>query len=189
MPHSQLTNDPVAAADSTESAAVHRPGFLRSLTKSYISLMAWLSGAAAVFAALLLFSGVLSVCHMIVMRSVIGTNTIWQTEYTIYSITGAMLLGSPYVLLTGGHVAVTVVHEVVSDATRQVLQFFASLIGMAFCAALAFASWHHLIEAYSLGWGTGTVWNPPLWIAIAPITIGATLLTLQYVAELLPQED
>src|SRR5699024_5224158 len=156
-------------------AAVYRR---RNLVGNYISLMDWISGATAVFAALLLFSGVLSVCHMIVVRSILGGNTIWQTEYTIYSITGAMLLGSLYVLRCGGHVAVTVLFEVVSENVPRIMQFFSSLASLAFCAALASASWRHLIEVYILGWGTGTVWNPPLWLSILPFTIGATLLSL-----------
>lgn len=184
MPHSQSSSTPATAVPSG-AAALPR----RGLIDSYVGLMDWISSATAVFAALLLFSGVLAVCHMIVVRSILGGNTIWQTEYTIYSITGAMLLGSPYVLRCGGHVAVTVLFEVVSDKTRRIMQFFASLFSLAFCAALAFASWRHLIEAYSAGWTTGSVWNPPLWLAILPITIGATLLSMQYVAELLRRED
>lgn len=188
MPHSQLSNGSPTAV-SVEAAAFRRHGLGRKLINGYIRVMNWISGYAAVAAALLLFSGAVSICHMIVMRSILGANTIWQTEYATYSITGAMLLGSPYVLLCGGHVAVTVVLEVANETIRNIMQFCSSLVGLAFCAALAYASWHHLIEAYSRGWGTGTVWNPPLWLAIAPITIGATLLTLQYVAELLPKED
>ena len=188
MPHSQLSNTPATAVPS--GTAVYRPrGLGRNLIDGYIGLMDRISGATAAFAALLLLSGVVSVCHMIVVRSILGGHTIWQTEYTIYSITGAMLLGSPYVLRCGGHVAVTVLFEIVGDRTRKIMQFLASLAGLGFCAALAFASCRHLIEAYSLGWGTGTVWNPPLWVAIVPITLGATLLTLQYVAELLRGEN
>lgn len=182
MPHSQSNNGlsraaPKGAATSCLSCRV--------LIDIYINIMDRLAMVAAIVAALLLCSGVLSVCHMIVVRSMLGHSATWQTEYTTYSITGAMLLGSPYVLLTGGHIAVTVLLEVVNDAVRNVMQLLASLIGFAFCAALAYASWHHLIEAWQRGWGTGTVWDPPLWMAIAPIAVGATLLAMQYVAELL----
>jgi|SRR5699024_5619913 len=188
MPRSQLSNG-IAATARNEAVAGRRHGPGRKLINGYIRTMNWISGCAAVIAALLLLSGAVSICHMIVMRSILGANTIWQTEYATYSITGAMLLGSSYVLLCGGHVAVTVVLEIANTSVRRIMQLCASLVGLAFCAALAYASWHHLLEAYGRGWGTGSVWNPPLWLAIAPITLGATLLTLQYVAELLPKEN
>ncbi len=186
MQRSQSSNGPAPAASGEASDFRERRG---GLVGVYIAAMDRLSGVTAVFAGILLFSGVLSVCHMVFVRYVLNQSTVWQTEYTIYSITGAMLLGSPYVLLTGGHVAVTALLEVVGETPRRIMQFIASLIGLGFCTALAYASWHYVIEAYTLDWGTGTVWNPPLWLVVAPMTVGATLLSLQYIAELLRGED
>src|SRR5690625_2215599 len=81
------------------------------LRTGYIGLIDRLSKAAAVVAAALLVMGVLAVCHMIVVRSLLGHNTIWQTEFVVFTVTGAMLFGAPYVLLLGGHVAVTVLPD------------------------------------------------------------------------------
>jgi TRAP-type C4-dicarboxylate transport system permease small subunit len=149
----------------------------------------WLSGAVAVAAGALMIAGVLAICHMIFMRYVLGQSTIWQTEFTTASITGAMLLGAPYVLATGGHVAVTALPDAVGGWPRRLMQYAASLVGLAFCVALSYASWHYFIEAYSMGWATGTVWNPPLWPILLPLPIGASLLSLQYVAEILRPGD
>lgn len=186
MQHSQSSN---GSAPAASAEAADFPSRRHGLAGLYIAAMDRISEVVAVVAALLLLSGVLSVCHMVFVRFVLNESTVWQTEYTIYSITGAMLLGSPYVLLTGGHVAVTALLEVVSEKARRVMQFLASLIGLAFCVALAYASWHFTIESYTLGWGTGTVWDPPLWLVVSPMAVGATLLSLQYVAELLRGEN
>jgi TRAP-type C4-dicarboxylate transport system permease small subunit len=186
MPHSQSSNGSASAA-SVEAADLQPRR--RGIAGAYIAAMDWISCVTGVIAAILLFTGVLAVCHMVFVRFVLNESTVWQTEYAIYSITGAMLLGSPYVLLTGGHVAVTALLEVVSDGARRVMQFFASLVGFVFCVALAYASWHYTIEAYTLGWGTGTVWDPPLWLVVAPMAVGSTLLALQYIAELLRGEN
>ena len=43
---------------------------------------------------------------MVVMRYILNESTVWQTEFTTYSIVGATLIGSPYVLLRRGHVNV-----------------------------------------------------------------------------------
>ena len=143
----------------------------------------------AVLAAALLAIGTLTVCHMVFSRYMLGESTTWQTEFTTFTISAAMLLGAPYVLLTGGHVAVTVLPDALSGTPKKLMRLVASLCGLAFCLALTYGSWHYVMKAYSAGWTTGTVWNPPLWPAVLPMAIAATLLSLQYVAEILRGED
>lgn len=158
------------------------------LAGGYIRLMDRLSRATAYLAAALFIAGVVVVCQMVFVRYVLGLSTSWQTEFTVFSVTAAMLLGSPYVLMTGGHVAVTVLPDALSGLPRKLMRLAASLVGLAFCAALAYASWVYVAEAWHGGWTTGTVWNPPLWPAVLPMAVGTTLLTLQYVAEILRGE-
>lgn len=151
----------------------------------YVRLMDRLSMITAVIAGALLCLGVLTVCHMVFTRYILGESTVWQTEFTTYAISGAMLLGAPYVLLTGGHVAVTVLPDALSGTPRKVVNVLGALCGVAFCFALTYGSWIYVHEAWAAGWTTGTVWNPPLWPAIVPMAVGATLLSLQYIAEFL----
>lgn len=148
-----------------------------------------ISTAAAVFAGALLALGVLAVVQMVFVRYILGESTVWQTEFTTFAITAAMLLGAPYVLKSGGHVAVTVLPDALEGWPKRIMQMAASLVGLGFCLALTYGCWHYLIEAYTAGWDTGTVWNPPLWPAILPVTVGASLLSLQYIAEILRGES
>lgn len=157
----------------------------RRATGAYIRLMDMLSGSTAVLATALLLAGVLAVCHMIFMRYALGQSTVWQTEFAVFSITGAMLLGAPYVLMTGGHVAVTVLPDALGGWLKKTMLLLASLAGLSFCVALAYAAWLYVLEAWHGGWTTGSVWNPPLWPALLPMAIGISLLALQYVAEIL----
>lgn len=133
-------------------------------------------------------AGVLVICQMVFIRYVLGMSTSWQTEFTILSVTGAMLLGSPYVLMTGGHVAITILPDALGNTARKLMKLVAALFGLAFCTALAYASWVYVWEAWEGGWTTGTVWNPLLWPGLLPMAVGMTLLTLQYVAEILRGE-
>lgn len=162
---------------------------IRPLLATYIRLVDWLSQAAGLVAAVLLVSGVVTVCHMIFVRYVLGQSTVWQTEYTVYAVSGAMLLGAPYVLLTGGHVNVSLLPDALHGRARRLVQLAGALVGLAFCLALSYGAWHYVVEAYTLGWGTGTVWNPPRWLTVLPMALGASLLSLQYVAEILRGED
>src|SRR5205809_5105895 len=59
-------------------------------------------------AAGLIALGVLVVCHMVFVRYALGQNTIWQTDFTTYCLIAATFVGSPFVLLTRGHVNVDV---------------------------------------------------------------------------------
>ena len=60
-----------------------------------------------VAAALVAFA-VVVVCEMVFVRFVLNQSTIWQTDLITYCITAATFIGSPYVLLTRGHVNVNV---------------------------------------------------------------------------------
>lgn len=159
------------------------------LIRGYIQLMDSLSRTSAYLAAAMFVAGVLAICHMVFVRYALGMSTSWQTEFTIFSVTGAMLMGSAYVLMTGGHVAITLLPDLVGGITRKAMYWISSLFGFAFCGALAYGSWVYVAEAFHGQWTTGTVWNPILWPALLPVSVGATLLTLQYVAEMLRGEN
>lgn len=181
MPHS-----PRHSADgASHSSNQQQPSGWARLTDLYCRAMDRLSIWVAIIAALALLIGVLAVCHMIFTRYVIGESTTWQTEFATFSITAAMLLGSPWVLLSGGHVAVTVLPDALKGRLRHAMQLVASLAGLAFCVALAYGAWLYLLEAWHGSWTTGTVWNPPLWPALVPLALGTTLLVAQYLAIIL----
>ena len=144
-----------------------------------------LSRLCGAVAMILLLAAVLVVCQMIVVRYLLNASTIWQTEFVIYSLTAATFLGSPYVLLYRGHVAVDLVPNLAGPRIRFWLELTGGLISLAFCGVLAWAGWIYLHEALVGGWRTDTVWGPPLWIPLLPLPLGIGLLCLQYVSELI----
>ena len=44
-------------------------------------------------------------------------------------------------------------------------------------------------EAFTKYYSTGTVWDPPLWIPYSSMMIGAALMILQYIAEIIKLND
>ena len=44
-------------------------------------------------------------------------------------------------------------------------------------------------EALTKNYSTGTVWDPPLWIPYSSMMIGAILMILQYIAEIIKLVD
>lgn len=151
--------------------------------KCLVTGVAALSRAFGMLAAVCLALACLAVCQMVFMRYVLEASTIWQTEFVLYSIVAATLLGSPYVLLTQGHVNVDLASHYLSATPRRVLGVIASAMGIAFCIVLAVSGWRYFEEAWSEGWVTESVWAPPLWAVLLPLPLGVGLLTLQYLVE------
>ena len=143
-----------------------------------------LSRASGAVAALCLGSACVVVCQMVIARYVMGTSTIWQNEFVTFAVAGATLLGSPYVLLTRGHVNVDLLPHYLKPRARRWLALFASSLGWLACATLAWTGWTYFHEAWTFGWVTPSLWGPPLWIPLLALPVGLGLLTLQYTADI-----
>lgn len=152
---------------------------------AYVRIVSNLSKLGGLVAMILLAAAVVVVCQMIFMRYVLKASTVWQTEFVIYSLMAATFIGSPYVLMLKGHVGVDLLPNVLPPRPRFWLEFVAGLLGLVFCALLAWSGWTYFEEAWTGGWTTETVWALPLWIPLFPLPVGIGLLCLQYVAELI----
>lgn len=151
----------------------------------FILVVRRVSQACGIAAAGLLAAATVVVCQMVVMRYFLGASTVWQTEFVIYSIVASTFIGAPYVLLHKGHVNVDIVPLYVKHRTRVVLAMVGSLASLTFCLVVAWFSAGYLHEAWTGGWRTETVWALPLWIPLLSLPIGMSLLSLQYVADIL----
>src|SRR5438128_10742319 len=94
----------------------------------FIRAIGWLSRMLGYFAAGLIALGVLVVCHMVFVRYVLNHNTIWQTDFVTYSLVAATFIGSPFVLMTRGHVNVDVLPLYAGPRLRYWLAIFASAL-------------------------------------------------------------
>jgi TRAP-type C4-dicarboxylate transport system permease small subunit len=151
----------------------------------FILTVTRISQACGIIAAALIAGAVLVVCHMVFVRYVLNYNTIWQTDFTIYSLVAATFIGSPYVLLTRGHVNVDVLPHYLGPRPRFWLALASALMALAFClvmAVLTFQFWH---EAWTERWVSDTMWRARLWIPYSSMPIGLGLLSLQYVVDII----
>lgn len=144
-----------------------------------------ISQLCGIVAAGLIAAGVLVVCEMVFLRYVLNENTIWQTDFTTYSLVGATFIGSPYVLLTRGHVNVDVLPHYLGQTARFYLALVSILMSLAFCVimtVLTFNFWH---EAWTERWVSDTMWRARLWIPYSTMPIGLALVSLQFVVDLI----
>jgi TRAP-type C4-dicarboxylate transport system permease small subunit len=146
-----------------------------------VRLLSQLSG---VIAAGLIGVGVLVVCHMVFVRHVLNQNTIWQTDLTTYCLVAATFVGSPFVLMTRGHVNVDVLPHYLRPRARFWLALFAASISLAFSVVLAVLTFNFWKEAWDNRWVSDTMWRARLWIPYSSMPIGLGLLSLQYVADI-----
>ena len=135
-------------------------------------------------AAGLIAISVLVVCEMVFVRYVLNHNTIWQTDFVTWSLVAATFIGSPYLLLTRGHVNVDVLPQYLSGRKRWWLALFSILMSLAFCAVVTVLAAEFWLQAWEGRWVSESMWRARLWIPYAAMPIGLGILTLQYIADL-----
>jgi TRAP-type C4-dicarboxylate transport system permease small subunit len=151
---------------------------------AYIRIVTALSRFFGVVAALLIAAAIVVVMHMIFERGVLGVAVIWQTEFITYAIMAATFLGSPYVLLTRGHVNVDVIPIYLGHRARVVLAFAASAFAVAFCVVILWYSFEWWWDSFETGEVKNSIWAPKLWVPQLSLPVGFSLLIAQYVADL-----
>ena len=152
---------------------------------SFIRTVTFVSRVAGVTGALLIGFAVLVICDMVIERYVFNLTTIWQIDVVTYCVVGATFIGSPYVLMTRGHVHVDVLPLHVGPRVRYWLALVTGLIAFAFCIAIFVLCTAYWYEAFSERWLSNTVWRARLWIPLLSLPVGLGLLVLQYTADIL----
>ena len=153
--------------------------------QGYVRAMRAISQLCGFIAAGLIAAGVIVVCEMVILRYVFGESTIWRTDFTTYCLIGATFVGSPYVLMTRGHVNVDILPHYMGPKARRRLAFASSFVTIAFALVLAILTFNFWLEAWEQRWVSDTMWRARLWIPYSSMPIGLTLLTLQAIAELI----
>ena len=152
--------------------------------QGYVRAMRAISQLCGFIAAGMIAAGVIVVCEMVILRYVFGQSTIWQTDFTTYCLIAATFVGSPYVLMTRGHVNVDILPHYLGPKGRRWLAFTSSFVTIAFAATLAVLTFNFWMEAWDQKWVSDTMWRARLWIPYASMPIGLGLLTLQYAVDI-----
>lgn len=155
-------------------------GFVRAVDRLSIGL--------AVVASAFMAAATLIICWMVIWRMT-GHSTYWEIEMAVYLIVAAVLVGSPYCLMTKGHIGVDLVSHLLSPPNRKRLERVLAVMGIAVCLYLAWKGLELTLDSYAMNEGSGSSWNPPRWPFFAMMPLGLALTALQYVAEMLRPED
>ncbi|MBW8905984.1 MAG: TRAP transporter small permease [Betaproteobacteria bacterium] len=151
---------------------------------AYVRVVRRLSQLCGIVAATLIALGVLVVCEMVFVRYVLNQNTIWQTDFVTWSLVAATFVGSPYLLLSRGHVNVDVLPQYLGYRARWWLALASIMMSLAFAVVLAVLTSRLWLEAWEQRWVSDTMWRARLWIPYSSMPIGLGILVLQYIADL-----
>ena len=159
------------------------------MKKSYYkfcNLMAQVCGAFAVTALLL---SILIIVELVFERYFFQRAITWQTELVTMLLVASTFIGSAYVLSEKAHVSMDWIYDFLSKKNIIKLKIFTSLISLVFFLFLFYFTFIMVEEAFTKNYTTGTVWSPPLWIPYSSMLVGAILMILQYIAEIIKLFD
>jgi TRAP-type C4-dicarboxylate transport system permease small subunit len=156
--------------------------------RAFVKFVDRLSDFCAYFAALALVAATLIVVWMVGYRAM-GNSTYWEIEAATYLIVATVLIGSPYCLKTRGHIGVDLVSEWLGPGGRRVLTRVLGVAGLAVCAYLAWQGFELALDAWEKKETSGSSWNPPRWPFFSLMPIGLGLTALQYLADILRDDD
>ena len=142
-----------------------------------------------IFAAGCLLLSIVLITELVFERYIFRNAITWQTELVTMLLVASTFIGSAYVLSEKAHVSMEWIYDFLSKKNILRLKIFTSLVSLLFFLILFYFGFLMVEEAFTKNYSTGTVWDPPLWVPYSSMMIGAALMILQYIAEIIKLTD
>ena len=159
------------------------------MKKKYLKFCDLIAKACGAFAVLALLLSILVIVELVFERYFFQRAITWQTELVTMLLVASTFIGSVYVLSEKAHVSMEWIYDFLSKKNIIRLKIFTSLLSLLFFLILFYFGFLMVEEAFTKNYSTGTVWDPPLWIPYSSMMIGAILMILQYIAEIIKLVD
>lgn len=131
----------------------------------------------------LIYAIVLLMLWEVLSRYVLSSPTSWAPELATLIFGPFFLLGGPYLLHLGGHVAVDVASASAKGQLAVALKLISLFLAAVFGAILLWFSVPLVLQSFSYGETSYSAWNPIVWPAKAFLPLSAFLLMLQALAD------
>ena len=155
------------------------------MKNKYLKFCDFTAKACGAFAVLALLLSILVIVELVFERYFFQRAITWQTELVTMLLVASTFIGSAYVLSVKGHVNMEYLYTFLSKKNVTRLKIFTDSLCLIFFLILFYVSYEITYEAFIKNYNTGTVWGPPLWIPYSSMLIGATLMTMSYISELI----
>ena len=163
--------------------ASHAPSAVER-TKSdnrFVRAVQNISSVAGWCSALMILAAVFITFQMIFIRFVLNGSTVWQTEYVVFLVIAATLIGLPFVQCQRGHVNVDLIPLALRGKARFALAFVTLTLSIGITGIMLFYGYEHWHFAWARGWTSDTVTAVPLWVPylsfLAPLLVFAQFLS------------
>ena len=159
------------------------------MKKKYLKFCSIISQVCGAFAVAALLLAILIIVELVFERYFFQRAITWQTELVTMLLVASTFIGSAYVLSEKAHVSMEWIYDFLSKRSILRLKIFTSFVSLFFFLILFYFGFLMVEEAFIKNYTTGTVWDPPLWIPYSSMMIGAALMILQYIAEIIKLTD
>ena len=143
-------------------------------------LMGYASGMMIAVSAVVLTAEVLA-------RYFFNSPTDWALELCIYLLIASTFVAAAHTLAAKAHVNIEVVDALLSARLNRWRLLLADAGAAGLCGFVAANAWRLTALALREGWVSNSTWGPKLWIPFALIALGMSLLTLQYLVQIVDE--
>ena len=155
------------------------------MKSKYLKFCSVISQICGAFAVIALGLSILIIVELVFERYFFQRAITWQNELVTMLLVASTFIGSAYVLSEKAHVSMEWIYDFLSKKNIIKLKIFTSFVSLIFFLILFYFGYLMVEEAFIKNYTTGTVWDPPLWIPYSSMMIGAALMILQYIAEII----
>lgn len=121
------------------------------------------------------------------MRYIFSASQSWTFEMSQFLFGTTFVLGGAYTFYHKAHVNVDVLYGRLSPKGKAIMDLITSIFILIFLGVLIWKGWEVAWRSFLLGERTESGWAPPIWPIRMLIPIGAFIMLLQGVANILRQ--
>jgi TRAP-type C4-dicarboxylate transport system permease small subunit len=147
--------------------------------------MSRITYAFGVAGALILIAMLLIIAIGVLLRYVFNSPITWADQVATYGLVYVTFIGAPRVLALRRHVAVDILESSISPPRQRRLRVFVDVVGTIYCIVFLYLAARELVRVAAGGAEFQDAITVPQWAVYVAIPVGAALLALQFIANLL----
>ena len=152
---------------------------------AYARLLEKLTAFSAVVATIGLGAIVVMYCIEIFSRYFLNAPTTWANDYIVFTLCASIFLMMPEITRNGGHVAVTLLTDMLPEGARNTARRILAFTGCLVCVFACYISLQANINQYVNDLQTVTTIQAPKWMITVFITFGLGVSALEFLRQAL----
>jgi TRAP-type C4-dicarboxylate transport system permease small subunit len=160
---------------------------LRQAWRAFASTLTWLNLWLGYLAGVLVAVSAVLLTGEVLARYIFNAPSDWGLELCILMLIAATFMAAGHTLAARAHVNIDIVDHLMSGSLNRWRLLLADVGAAGLCGFVAVNAWRLTGIAWSEGWVSNSTWGAKLWIPFGFIALGMSLLTLQYLVQIVDQ--